>query len=428
MIRVERVGALVLMLVLASCAPQPSTTVTRKLAVDGSWPMYQLRADHNAVIAPSPLRAQWSFDAGSMINGGLAYVGDEIIFDTFGKQIVALDARSGAVAWRATSDNILMSTPAVANGVVFVGTGSNEHGGNTKAFAYDPVGTTHNLWGRTEGDHVIALDAATGEQRWQYRTAGEDMPSMALSGGMVLFANGDAHAYGLRANSGDLQWRTDLPGVSTMASTTMIGPIALFSVCDFEHAGAAATLALDAKTGTVRWRAPYGNCDSSPAYGGGRIYTSGVIDSKQPHVAEGYAVVAALDPNTGKALWTYRSPSPGPYTSVGTNERAIAGTYADGMYFQALPTESRLVAFDAATGSVRWRFRTAAPVKMSPVIAGGNVYFGDGAGLLYAVDEKRGTLRRTHIFKAPFSCAPPVIVGRTLLYVNGSTVGAMAIE
>jgi outer membrane protein assembly factor BamB len=86
------------------------------------------------------------------------------------------------------------------------------------------------------------------------------------------------------------------------------------------------------------------------------------------------------------------------------------------------------VAFDAATGSVRWRFHTAAPVKMSPVIAAGNVYFGDGAGLLYAVDEKRGTLRRTHIFKAPFSCAPPVIVGRTLLYVNGSTVGAMVLE
>jgi len=413
MIRVERVRVLVLMLVLASCATQPAT-VTRKLAVDGSWPMYQLHADHNAVIAPSRLRAQWTFDAGSMINSGLAYVGDEIIFDTFGKQIVALDARSGAVAWRATSDNILMSTPSVANGVVFVGTGSNEHGGNAKAFAYDPVGTSHNLWGRTAGDHVIALDAATGEQRWQYRTAGEDMPSMALSDGMVLFANGDAHAYGLRANSGDLQWRTDLPGISTMASTTMIGPLAIFSVCDFEHAGAGTTLALDAKTGAVRWRAPYGNCDSSPAYGGGRIYTSGVIDSKQP--------------KNGKALWTYHSPSPGPYSSVGTNERAIAGTYADGAYFQALPTESALVAFDAATGSVRWRFHTAAPVKMSPVIAAGNVYFGDGAGLLYAVDEKRGTLRRTHIFKAPFSCAPPVIVGRTLLYVNGSTVGAMVLE
>lgn len=389
--------------------------------------MYQLRPDHNAVI-PAGLRAQWTFDAGSMINSGLAYVGDEIIFDTFGKQVIALDVRSGTLAWRATSDNILMSTPAVADGIVYVGTGSNEHGANTKAFAYDPVGTLKNLWGRDAGDHVIALDAATGEQRWRYRTAGEDMPSAALSGGLVIFANGDSHAYGLRANSGDLQWRANLPGVSTMASTTMAGPIALVSVCDFEHAGAGATLALDAKTGAVRWRAPYGNCDSSPAYGGGHVYTSGIIDTKQPHVLGGYAVVAALDPNTGEALWSYRSPVAGPYSSVGTSERAIAGTYADGAYFQALPTESALVAFDAARGSVRWRFHTVAPVKMSPVVTAGKVYFGDVAGLLYEVDEKRGTLLRTHIFKAPFSCAPPVIVGHTLLFVNGSTVGAMAIE
>jgi outer membrane protein assembly factor BamB len=417
-----------MVLVLCSCTANSPSSAASKLTIAGSWPMYQLRADHNAVIAPSGLRAHWTFDAGSMINSGIAYVGDEIIFDTFGKQIIALDARSGAIAWRATSDNILMSTPAVANGIVFVGTGSNAHGANMKAFAYDPVGTMHNLWGRAEGDHVVALDAATGEQRWHYRTAGEDMPSMAVSGGLVLFANGDAHAYGLRASSGDLQWRTDLPGVSTMASTTMIGPLALFSVCDFEHGGAAATLALDAKTGAVRWRAPYGNCDSSPAYGGGRIYTSGVIDSKQTDVAGGYAVIAALDPHNGKALWTYRSPSPGPYTSVGTNERAIAGTYADGAYFQALPTEGALVAFDAATGSVRWRFHTAGPVKMSPVVDRGTVYFGDGAGLLYEVDEKRGSLRRTHIFKEPFSCAPPVIVGHTLLYVDGSTVGAMIVE
>jgi len=393
--------------------------------------MYQLQANHNAVVKRPHFAAYWKFDAGAKINSGLALVGDVLIFDTFGKQVIALDARNGSVLWRTNTDNIMMSSPAVSNGVIFVGSGDSGHPGSARqsfAYATDAQGNAENFWGRPEGDHVIALDAATGQKRWQYRTLGEDMPSMGVADGVVVFANGDGHAYGLRASSGDALWRTDLPGIATMASATMFSKTALVSVCDFAHKSAGATVALDVTTGSVIWRSPYGNCDSSPTYGRSRVFVSGVLGNRQPFGYGGRAVIAALDARTGKLLWKYSSSQSGPYTSVGTSERAIAGTFADGTYFQAVPTESALIAFDPVNGSIRWRFQAISPVKMSPVVYNGKVFFGDVAGALYEVDEKRGSLLRTRLYPSPFSCAPPIIVDRTLFLVDGSTVNAIRVD
>jgi outer membrane protein assembly factor BamB len=345
--------------------------------------------------------AKWRFDAGAKINSGLALVGDALIFDTFGKQVIALDVRNGSVVWRTNTDNTMMSSAAISNGIIFVGSGDSSHWGSSEQsfpYATDTEGNAENFWGRPEGDHVLAIDAATGRKRWQYRTSGEDMPSAGYANGFVIFANGDGHAYGLLESSGDARWRADLPGIATMASTTIFSRTAVVSVCDFAHGGAGATVALNVTTGAVIWRSPYGNCDSSPAYGAGRVFVSGVVGNRQSFGYGGYTVVAALDAKTGKLDWRYQSANRGPYSSVGTSERAIAGTFADGMYFQALPTESALIALDAHTGATRWHFRAAAPVKMSPIVYKGRVFFGDVAGLLY---ELRGWTNNVDRSSAP---------------------------
>lgn len=391
--------------------------------------MYQLEADHNAVVKRPNFSANWTFDAGTKINSGLAVVGNVLIFDTFGKQVIALDIRNGSVGWQTDTDNIMMSSPAISDGIIFVGSGAHSNEGlAVRAFVHatDSKGNADNFWGRLEGDHIIALDATTGQKRWQYWTAGEDMPSVGLTDDVVIFANGDGHAYGLRRSSGEALWRTNLPGIATMSSTMIVSQTALVSVCDFDHGGAGTTVALDVATGSVRWRSPYGNCDSSPTFGGGRVFVSGIVRNRRPFGFGAYSLVTALDARTGKPLWKYRSAESGPYTSVGCSERAIAGTFADGIYFQAVPTESVLIAFDAVGGSIRWRFRTTGPVKMSPIVYDGRVFFGDVAGVLYELDERRGWLRRARIFHSPFSCAAPIIVGHTLFLVNGSTVSAMA--
>jgi outer membrane protein assembly factor BamB len=393
--------------------------------------MYQLRSDHNAVVARSTFAVTWTYNTNAKVNGGLAVVGDTLILDDFAHEVVALDVSTGHVRWKASTDNIVMSTPVVSGGLVYIGTGHNgaasamndHNGGGGFVYALPPGAADLTMWGRPEGDHIIALDASTGAERWKYRTAGEDMPSPAFVNGVLVFANGDFHAYGLDATSGEAAWQRELDGISTMASAAVSGSHAIVSVCSGVKMQGH-TVALDARSGAIAWNSAAGDCDSAPTLGAGKVFVSGVDGNSTSFGYGARGIITALNETTGKIDWRYRSTEAGPYTKISSNERAVAGTYADGRYFQSIPTSNELLAFEARSGRVRWRLRTAGPVKMSPIVKDGVLYVGDTAGLLYRIDAARGTILRTKMFDEPFTTSPPVIVGRTLLIVNGSSVYA----
>jgi outer membrane protein assembly factor BamB len=75
-----------------------------------------------------------------------------------------------------------------------------------------------------------------------------------------------------------------------------------------------------------------------------------------------------------------------------------------------------------------WTAHTSANVKMSPVVKGDRVYFGDTAGVLYNVNRRTGRIEHTSSFLQPFSTSPPVIVGETLFIADGPMVVAMPVS
>lgn len=369
--------------------------------------MYQGAPDHDAIVN-ADLIADWKTPIGERTNSGLAVVGSSIFLDTLAGDVIALDARDGRVRWNHQVDGVTMSTPVVADGLVFVGSGRNSPG-------------QLNIWKRNEGDRIYAFDASTGILRWSFKTVGEDMPSPGYADGILVFANGDSHAYALRARTGALAWSRRVPGIATMASANIAGDDVFLSVCG-DRFRTASTLRIRVKSGSVEWSAPYGNCDSAPAYDGTRVFVSGIDGMVQPFGFGGRAVVAALRASDGTPLWIYRSPSVGYDSSAGSAERAVAGTYHAGTYYQSLPGEDRMMAFDARTGAIRWEMRTLAPVKMSPLAVRDRLLFGDGAGLFYSVNASNGSVLQTHAFRDPFSVSPPVLIGSTLLFADGTSV------
>jgi outer membrane protein assembly factor BamB len=124
----------------------------------------------------------------------------------------------------------------------------------------------------------------------------------------------------------------------------------------------------------------------------------------------------------------YRERQLGLWSVVGSDEAAIAGTYANGTYYQPAPFTDELIAFDAATGNIRWRFHTSGPIKMSPVIAGRRLYVGDTVGLLYTLDARTGKVLELRAFKKPFTTSPPVVAGNTLIIANETTVDALPLS
>jgi outer membrane protein assembly factor BamB len=184
------------------------------------------------------------------------------------------------------------------------------------------------------------------------------------------------------------------------------------------------TLALHPDSGELKWRAFAGNSDASPTVADRKVFVPFANPINSNHLFLASSGVQALNATTGQQVWRYNVPSAGHLTEVGSSERAIAGTYADSIYYQAIPTADEIVALAGSNGKLLWRFATAAPSKMSPVIVGGHVYIGDTAGILYVLDSYTGKPLRTFLFRSPFATSPPVVVGRTMLLVNDSYVYA----
>jgi len=380
--------------------------------------MYQMYASHNAVFAQPRMRANWVRELGDKINGGLAISGGIVYAVSFDRKLYALDEATGSVRWSAQTDDILMSTPVVAGGLVIVGTG---HNGFLR-----PEDANSQIWGRPQGNDFLAYRSGDGHLAWQFHTPGENMPTPAIARDTVVFANGDLHAYALTLATGQARWQTPLPGVATMAGATIVDNDVFISTCH-NAPYVCETRALDIRDGHTIWTNPIGGSDCSPAAAYGLIFINGNRDDERRFHTGGIDIVAAIEKRTGRTVWTYAA-EPGPYTFPESNERQIAGTIVDGVLYQPIGNASRVIAFDARTGRVRWNLPTWANVKMSPVVAGGHVYFGDVSGVLYKVDQRTGRVMHTSSFMQPFSTSPPIIVGNTLFIANGSLVVAMPLD
>ncbi|MBT3377709.1 MAG: PQQ-binding-like beta-propeller repeat protein [Lentisphaerae bacterium] len=65
---------------------------------------------------------------------------------------------------------------------------------------------------------------------------------------------------------------------------------------------------------------------------------------------------------------------------------------ADGTVFFGSSVDHRVMALDAATGSVRWSVFTEGPVRLAPTVAGGRVYVGSDDGFAYCLQAGSGSL------------------------------------
>jgi outer membrane protein assembly factor BamB len=423
MIATLRVLGVVAAVAFLPCCAAPQDVKAPDGPINAAWAMYQHSPDRNAVFQGYSIPQNWSYDAKGKVNSGLALVGNTLLFTAFSHRLVALDVRNGRELWHAQLPNIVMSTPIVAGNTVYVGTGKSSELKRTllqKIQFYKK-----DVSGVSAGDEIAAFDLRTGAPRWTFRTVGQDMPSAVYDSGRLIFANGDWHAYALRADNGKQLWSTDLGGFSTMAHAVKAGNAIVFGTCD-HLAKQSWSVAVDPATGKLLWKTPYGHCDAAPAYADGKLFVSSFTFGDIRLL--GKPVVAALDARTGKPLWVYTGRENGLWTAAVSDEAASAGTYANGTLYQPAPGTDEIIAFDANTGKIRWRFRSAGPIKMSPVVANGKLYVGDTVGLLYTFDAQSGKLLELRDFKQPFTTSPPIVAGSKLLIAIGNTVNAFPLS
>lgn len=283
------------------------------------------------------------------------------------------------LVWMNTSGDRVYSSPAVVDGVVYVG---------------------------SDDFHVYAFDAETGAEIWTILTGGRVISSPAVADGVVYAGSYDTNLYALDKDTGEFLWSFPMDGWVTADPVVTGGVVYSGSLNDRLYA-------LDAVTGAEIWNVSFGaypSIDSSPAVadailyvtGGGTTlyaldtadgseiwnFTVGYTISSSPSVSDGIVYVScwdkkvyALDALSGELIWTF--------LTGGDAEMASSPAVAYGVVYIG-SCDNKLYALDALTGEKIWNFTTGNVVYSSPTYANDVVYVGSWDGNMYALDALTG--------------------------------------
>ena len=317
----------------------------------------------------SQLHQVWTAATGQLIYSSPAVADGVVYVGSNDHQFYAFDAATGKQKWVTITGDQIDSAPAVANGVVYIG--SND--GNLYAFnaasgqlkwtapasggVSSPVVVNGMVYSGAEGHHYFnALDAATGQQKWTAPTGDSVASSPAVANGLVYVGCNDHNLYAFDAATGQLKW-TAPTGAIIFSSPAVANGLVYVGSEDHQ------LYAFDAVTGQQKWVAPTGGIIfSSPAVANGLVYI-GSYDYK----------LHAFDAATGQPKWTAATGG-----GVGSSP-----TVANGLVYVG-SEDHQLYAFDAASGQPKWTTSTGDFIFSSPLVANGMVYVGSKDHQLYA--------------------------------------------
>ena len=371
----KRAALLVALVLAGDCTTRAQDTFHGNVARTGVY----------AAAGPTQNGAvKWTFKTGGPIVGSPAVAGGVVYIGSFDGSLYAVDQETGKQKWKFDTPRQVASTPTVVNGVVYLR-------------GFDAV--------------LYAIDAATGTLKWRFTTEFERrfqanrlhglppgyqtipdsydlfLSSPAVVNGKVYFGSGDGGVYAVDAASGQLVWKFSTGDVVHASPAVVNGVVYIGSWDSYFYA-------LDADNGQEKWRFHAGEdsfihnqvgFQSSAAVVDGVVYTG---------CRDGHFY--ALDAASGKKKWDYM-----------TNLSWVNATPAvrDGLVYTGTSDSARFFALEAKTGRLRFNFDAKAAVFSSPALAGELVYFGSENGKLYALDTKTG--KQAWVFQTDASKTDP---------------------
>lgn len=315
-------------------------------------------------------------------------------------------ARFGDIKWKFHTNGQVISSPAVANNTVYVG--SNDH-------------------------YLYALDLATGTQKWKFKAGSRVTSSPAVFNGNVYFGSYDGYYYAVNSKTGRVKWKFHTGGEHRFEAKHIHGaqPVSELMPDPFDFYLSSPAVwngsvyfgssdgniyALDANTGNLRWKFQTGDVvHASPAISEGMLFI-GSWDS----------YFYALNAVTGKEKWRFKTgEDPEIHNQVGIASSAVV---ADETVFFGC-RDSNLYALDALTGAKKWAFNNKGSwVISSPAYWNGRVYFATSdSGLFYVLDAKEGNPVFSLDFKHWPMFSSPAIAGN-MAYIGSHEGKLIAID
>lgn len=283
---------------------------------------------------------RWKFETGARIASSPAVSADTVYFGSYDSVFYAVDRATGTLKWKFKTDgerrfaaarlngfrpdvevmpdpfDVYLSSPALANGLVYFGSGDG---------------------------NVYGLDARSGALRWTFKTGDVVHSSPAVANGTVYIGSWDTYLYALDALDGKQRWRFktgDDPDihnqVGIQSSPAVVGGIVYFGCRDNN------IYALDAASGQKLWS----------------VANDGSWVNSSPAVADGKVYYATADTNSVKTLDAR--------TGAQVGSLAIGKWYffsspaVAGRMLYAASWDGRLYGIDRQAQTVQWTFQTEA--------------------------------------------------------------------
>jgi eukaryotic-like serine/threonine-protein kinase len=348
----------------------------------------------------------------------------------------------GKVRWSLEQSESVDSSPAVVDGVLYVG-------GNFKLFAVEarsgktiwtrpttgPVNTSPSVTddllflGLLDG-RVIALNRHSGELKWQFKTGNYIIGSSTVVDGFLYIGSGDSHLYALDAGIGTLVWKAQTRGIINQAP-------AVRDKIVYAGSDSGKLYSLGASTGVRRLE----------FFLPSRIIDTPVISQNMVYSTTSDGRLVAIKHKSRQypwshsvqvvwiQLWMLGFPVPPPPLQSGT----LWGTFpkekkgrfisspvvADGRLFLG-DDRGRFYALDAQKGTPLWVIDVEDGVATAPLLLGETVYFGTKGGVLYGLNRLDGSPRWKFSLGSPLK--GELVYGAGMLFVRTTNGILQAIE
>ncbi len=337
-----------------------------------SWPRFRLNGGGNSAFGASEIQIpviDWKYATGDVIESSAAVVDGVVFVGGHAKRLHAIDQATGKLKWKFDVGGWVRATPSVSGGVVYFGADDNK---------------------------FYALDAETGDKKWAFALGeGGEQSSPTIADGVVYFGAFDNYVYALNAETGEQIWKFNAG--ASMLSSPAVTENSLF-IGTYEGK----LFSIDRKTGQENWTF-YEN--DKP------IFSSPVVNSEMVTFGSYDQHVYGLKITDGSIIWKHK-----------TDGEIFSSPTMMGDSIFIGSNDHHLYALDANDGSVRWKANLNGAAFSSPAVTDHSIYVGSSDGHLYAVNRTDGTERWRYLVKKDVKVwTSPVAIQGTLYF--GSHAG-----
>ncbi len=345
----------------------------------GSWPMFRGQPSLTGIAygkLSAKLKLKWTYKTGDEVKSSPAVADGRVFVGSFDEHLHAIDFKTGKGLWKFKTDGTIESSPLVLNGLVYTG---------------------------SEDGKVYALDAKSGKKEWDYQTEDKVIgaPNWVKNpkGGdpWILVGSHDFLLYSFESKTGKTNWTYETgnyingsPAVDPkMAVTAFGGCDAILHVINVETGEKVKEIEAGAYVA------------GSAALTGGQAFFG--------HYENEYL---RIDLEKGTNVWNYRDRNFAYFSSPAVSpDKVIFGG-----------RDKRLHCVSRDLGKKIWTFSTRGRIDSSPVICDGKVVFASEDGRVYLVSLDKGEELWNFEIGESITSSPAVVDGHVIIGADDGNV------